>query len=86
MTQIRINQQDFNDLAWSSMRYALGRKTYITGVISNLLIRNVDKIFPDVRYRIGEEIAIAINLGHAGMEMDVKEWKKVLKAFSEIPA
>jgi len=79
-----FTQKEFNDLAWCAMRYALGRKTYIVSSVCDILVKHVDKLFKDDRYRIGEEIANAINLGYAGMRMDVKEWEKVLTAINEL--
>lgn len=76
-----MTKDDLNILVFPAMRYALGRKTYIVQLICKTLIRNAKDIRSDIRYRMGEEIACAINEKNAGMEMDVMEWQKVLKAF-----
>lgn len=77
---MEIKTSVFNDLMWCSMRYALGRKTYIVGRICDVLIEYVDDLFPCQRKAMAEEIAEAIDSGQAGMNIDVKEWKKVLGA------
>lgn len=79
-----MTKDDLNTLVFPAMRYALGRKTYIVEMVCRTLIRNAKDIRSDIRYKMGEEIAYAINSQNAGMEMDVNEWQKVLKEFSKV--
>lgn len=76
-----MTHDDLNYLAWPAMRYALGRETYVVQVVCRALINNAQKIRNDIKYRMAEEIAKAINSEKAGMDCDVEEWQKVLKEF-----
>jgi len=75
---------DIEILSSAALHYALGRMTYVAQDVAQAIIRNVDKISPDSRYKMGEEIANAINEKKAGMGMDVEQWQAVLICFSKI--
>ena len=78
-----MTKDDLNSLAFPAMRYALGRKTYIVQVVCRALTNNAQNIRNDIKYKMSEEIAKAINSGEAGMDCDMEEWEKVLKAFNQ---
>lgn len=59
-----------------AFRYALGRKTYIVGVIVDEIITNWDELDRYSQERIQKEIREAESLG---MECDKKEWERILK-------
>lgn len=61
-----------------AMRYALGRMTYVVGSVVNQLIENWDIFTIADKTKIREEIFEAINSDSAGMDMDVKQWCKIL--------
>lgn len=79
-----MNKEDINRLAYPAMRYALGRKTYIVKDVCTALINNAKGIYSNDRYKMAEEISLAIMKNEAGMDIDVKQWEAVLKAFSEV--
>ena len=79
-----MTNQDLIALSWPAMRYALGRKTYVTHDVSQALISVAHYIPEDLRYKMGEEIAHAINAGQAGMAMDIVAWENVCQAFSNV--
>lgn len=62
-----------------AFRYALGRQTYVVSDVVETIIRNWDELSSNVQRRIKMEIEEAISKNMAGHEMDVKEWKKILK-------
>ncbi len=76
-----MSQDDLNSLVLSAMRYALGRKTYVVQTVCRALINNAKNIRNDIRCRMSEEIAKAINSQKAGMDCDVEQWQQVLKEF-----
>jgi hypothetical protein len=62
-----------------AFRYCLGRRSYaVSDCVENLL-----DAFPKLRRRdqltIQKEIREAIQKGEAGMDMDVKEWQRILE-------
>lgn len=65
-----------SDLIICSFRYALGRKTYITSSISDLLIKCKSQLNEQDRKLIIREIEEAIRNDRAGMQCDVVSWKK----------
>lgn len=75
---------DITILAWPAMRYALGRKTYVTNDVSSVLVRRAFEIPKHVREKMALEIEKAIKSGNAGMDMDVEDWQRVLDAFKEL--
>lgn len=81
MNNTGLNFEELQDLAYCSFRYALGRKTYITFTISNLLIKMYKQKLLSNRTRIGiiKELKDAINKNQAGMEIDKEQWLNLLK-------
>jgi len=66
-----------------AFRYALGRQTYVVGVIVEKLIHDYPLINIHDRKRIAEEIEEAIRDNNAGHDMDVREWKRVSHLFRD---
>lgn len=64
-----------------AFRYALGRQSYVVGVLVNTLIKNFRKINIHDRTRIANEIEKAINERLAGSKYDVVEWRRVMHLF-----
>ena len=62
-----------------AFRYALGRKTYVVSEVVDYLIENWKELSNTTQFLIQTEIRIAIERKEAGMNMDVKQWKKLLK-------
>lgn len=79
---VDISQYDFNDLAVCAFRYAMGRKTYITSYIADILIKHKNDISPQYRNVITREIELAFEANNYGMEMDKIEWERVLNELS----
>ena len=69
----------------SAFRYALGRRTYITGDTADLLIEHKNNIRSDWQNLIVREINTAIAGGYAGAPVDVDQWIRVLVAFDGNP-
>lgn len=79
-----MTKDDLNSLVWPAMRYALGRRTYVVDTVCRAIINNAKEIRSDIRYRMQEEIAEAINKNEAGMDMDIRRWQDVLECFSKV--
>lgn len=74
-----MNDEDIDLALFCAFRYALGQMSYITGDVSDLLIRYATKLHIATRNKIREEILEAIKNNQAGMPIDVFEWGKVLE-------
>jgi len=67
-----------NDTILAAFRYALGRQTYIVSSVVEDILKNWDNIDNNLKNLIKKEIEEAIEQNRAGMECDIKEWKKIL--------
>jgi len=74
---IEIQKDELEDLCFCSLRYALGRKTYITYVISRLIIKYAEHLQPWIKSKMAHEIRRAIDTDRAGMSCDIVEWEKL---------
>lgn len=77
--EITIDSQMFAILLLQSFRYCLGR---MTGAVSDC-VENLTRYWyilpPAWQQQIHEDINRAIEMGSAGMDIDEREWKKILK-------
>lgn len=67
-------------ILFNAFRYSLGRRTYVVSETAKAIKMNVSRIQPKLRTKMIEEIEEAIRDGHAGMQMDVDEWRAVAEA------
>ena len=77
---IKIRNDELGDLIICAFRYALGRKTYITNTIAELIIKYKDELSTSDTEVIKRDIKRAFDMNNYGMEMDKKEWQRVLEA------
>jgi len=66
------------DVLLSAFRYALGRQTYIVNSIVKNILNNWNDISDKLKNLMKREIQEAIDTNEAGMDCDVKEWRKIL--------
>lgn len=71
--------QEEQNITFYAFRYALGRKTYVVSEVVAYLNNNWFKLDSVIRKQIQNEIKEAIEKDEAGMEVDKKDWKKVLE-------
>ena len=64
-----------------AFRYCLGRMTYIVSDCTEWLIDNKNDIDRCTREIIVKEINDALDRDRAGMDMDRRRWRVVLKVF-----
>lgn len=76
MTKLR--QDEFRDLAICAFRYALGRRTYITSAVSDLIIKHGGDLSHFTRDLMIKEIKEALYQDRAGMDCDKENWIKLL--------
>jgi len=74
-----MNNATLNDLIFGAFRYALGRRTYYVGTVVNIILDNWGDLTSNLRFLIIKEIEAAIQDDKAGDEMDIYEWKKILR-------
>ena len=80
MKLVVIEGKELDDLMFMSFRYAFGRRSYITSVCGDLLIRYAPDMNEHTKKAIAHEISIGINEGHYGMDMDKSGWLLVIEA------
>lgn len=78
-----LTQDEYDTLFFCAFRYALGRKTYITGVVSELIRDHLDLISTDFKVKAAADLDRAISSGFAGMQCDVAEWLKLRAMLGE---
>lgn len=66
------------DILFMAFRYALGRQTYVVSDVVQTITENWSFLSKKIKHLIHKEIKIAISDKNIGMEMDFKEWSKVL--------
>ena len=62
-----------------AMRYALGRRTYVTSCVSNEIINNWCDFPKGKQVLIKREISEAIADNNIGSKCDLNSWKRILK-------
>ncbi len=77
---MNIELKELDELLFMSFRYAFGRRSYITSVCGDLLIKYAPDMNVHTKRAISHEILVGINDGVYGMEMDKSGWLLVLKA------
>lgn len=80
---INVNYVDLNDLIVCAFRYALGRRTYITHTISDIASKYVKSISYNHLTVMIRDINRAFETNDYGMDMDKKEWEKLLAILNE---
>jgi hypothetical protein len=79
VTQLKSKRILVDDIVLvCAFRYALGRRSYITGWISDEIKRCWMKLDNKFQVLIQKEIREAIEEDRAGMSIDVSSWKGIL--------
>jgi hypothetical protein len=81
---IPLEKTDFEILIICAFRYALGRKTYVVYEVANLVARYKQELSAFAKELIVREIDEALRLNHAGMDCDIKEWKRLKKELTNV--
>jgi hypothetical protein len=79
---IEVLTLDDQIILFCAFRYALGRRTYVSGVVSERLISLNDSLSQIEKDKYISEIKEAIEEGSAGDDCDIKQWKKVMSLFN----
>ena len=72
---INITNNELELLMLEAIKYGLGRKTYITGVILSFIIANVEVITNEVKEKMIFELE---NVEDYGFECDKRSWMELL--------
>lgn len=62
---------------WTSVRYALGRMSYVVSMVTESVIEVWPQLSEKVKYTIQQDVEEAIKNGNTGMDMDLKRWLAV---------
>ena len=75
-----LNMVEYNDLAFCAFKYALGRMTYITKTVSDILIKMNHKglLTYWTKEQMIKELEDAIENNKAGMDIDKQYWQALL--------
>lgn len=79
-----MTNHDQDTILFYAFRYALGRMTYSVFDVVDIIIKNVDIVSINHRQLMIKEIKNAIENGRAGMQMDVEEWKRLVRVLDNI--
>ena len=77
---MQVTKRDEEDIWISAVRYGLGRKTYITSVISDFMQSKVHDMSPRCREVMRRDIKQCADYGH---ECDKKVWMKLLNKLNK---
>lgn len=67
-----------DNITFYAFRYALGRKTYAVQHVVDYLVENWNLLKGSTQEHIEREIIEAFDENKIGMEMDKREWQRVL--------
>jgi isocitrate/isopropylmalate dehydrogenase len=73
-----IGESDQEQILHCAFRYALGRMTYIVGFVADAVIHAWPNLSPQMQAMIVREIEEAFYSGRGGMDMDRRQWRRVL--------
>ena len=80
--KINGNQEDFGAMIISSVRYALGRRTYIVAWTCGFIINNKHLLTEEDRNVIIKDIRSQEKFGY-GDECDKQEWLRLLEVLEK---
>ncbi len=78
---MKISTHDFHTIMFYAYRYAMGRRTYVTQEMSDLLIKYQHDLNWQTQQKIALEIGRRIKNNEAGDDCDVKNWLRVKKEY-----
>jgi len=73
-----IGESDQEQILHCAFRYALGRMTYIVGFVADAVIHAWPSLSPQMQAMIVREIEQEFSRGGGGMDMDKRQWQRVL--------
>lgn len=76
--QLEGTYSDLSAMMVSSVRYALGRQTYIVELTTKFIGDNLKMLTDKDLYVMKRDIEESIEYGIAGSEIDVLSWEKLL--------
>ena len=69
--------KDFSFIVFCAFRYALGRMTYVPGMVAEFIVANINYIWTkDIKLMI-KEITEAEKKNRLGMDFDARMWCKL---------
>ena len=79
-----LQNDDDSLILFCAFRYALGRRTYVVGCVTECLQKHWHELSKGDRSLIIREIGDAIERGQAGDYCDVLQWKALMERELEI--
>lgn len=75
MSAVRLDSDTLGHLCVCAVRYALGRQSYISGVVAGIVVTYKRHLPGDDVEAILRDLAEARREDNLGMECDAKEWE-----------
>lgn len=75
---MKLTKSDERDILIYAFRYAIGRMTFSSLTMSEIIVNNWSEISTGDKELFKREIQEAIDSDRAGMACDVASWQKVL--------
>lgn len=82
MNTVTISARELEVLCLSAFRYAVGRKSYVCGIVAQTLLNNASNLEEGIKGLICSEIKRLDESYGLGMAHDKAKWLQVLEAFS----
>lgn len=79
VTMVAVPMDRFQTYLLQSFRYCLGRMTYAVSTCVEDLARHWNVLPVALQEQIQDDIRKAIERGGAGMDIDVRQWDKILQ-------
>lgn len=71
--------KDVDIVLMCALRYSLGRRTYVTSVVSQAIVDEWDNVSVQLKHVIQHEIANAIEEHRSGSGEDTACWRKIIE-------
>lgn len=78
ITERIVYPPNHNIIMFSAFRYALGRQTYVVSEVVEYLLNHWETLEQKYRVLVIKEIYESIENGDAGMEIDIRQWCRLL--------
>jgi len=77
-----LQEKDEEEVLFCAFRYGLGRMTYITGFLADVIVEAWPRLSERMKNQILEEIHKGISEDRLGMDMDKRQWLRIVERAS----
>ena len=80
---VEVTDAEMWTLLLSSVRYALRRRTYITALTSDIVLKHKHRLQPHQRRQIAREVHQELEAGQGGDDCDIRAWRALVAGLLE---